>query len=273
MSLPLVSIIVPCYNQAEYLPDALDSILAQTYPNWECLIVNDGATDNTEDIAQQYVEKDKRFEYIYQNNKGLPGARNTGILNSSGEFILPLDGDDIIHKDYILEAINHFKISPETKLVYCNAQKFGSESALWKLPDYSYNLLLSGNLIFCSAVYKKTDFIEAGMYDESMTAFEDWELWIRLLDDGSIVKRLDGVYFYYRIKPASMNKMNIDAIERLKYKIYLKHIKCYQKRFPSFISLLEENNKLKSMYRDSIDYKVGNNLVNLFRKLLNLFRK
>lgn len=74
----LVSIIVPCFNQAHFLPETLDSLLNQTYQNWECIIVDDGSTDDTKKIAEEYEKRDDRFRYIYQENKGLPGARNTG---------------------------------------------------------------------------------------------------------------------------------------------------------------------------------------------------
>ena len=79
MNNPLVSIIVPCYNQAQYLPETLDSVLAQTYPYWECIIVNDGSPDNTEEIAKHYCEKDSRFKYVYKENGGLSSARNVSL--------------------------------------------------------------------------------------------------------------------------------------------------------------------------------------------------
>ena len=78
----LVSIIIPCYNLSQYLPETLDSVLAQTYQSWECIIINDGSIDNTEKITKLYVDKDKRFKYIYQNNQGVSSARNNGIRNS-----------------------------------------------------------------------------------------------------------------------------------------------------------------------------------------------
>lgn len=108
MTPPLISIIVPCYNQAEYLDECLQSVLDQTYYNWECIIVNDGSSDNTEIVAQQWLNKDGRFKYSAKENAGLSLARNTGIANTNGEFILPLDADDKIGKDYCTKAIEVF---------------------------------------------------------------------------------------------------------------------------------------------------------------------
>ncbi|MFV8358229.1 glycosyltransferase family 2 protein, partial [Flavobacterium sp. XS1P32] len=91
MNNPQVSIIVPCFNQAQYLSEALKSVLEQTYENWECIIVNDGSPDDTKQIAQKWVEKDSRFKYIFKENGGLSSARNEGINYAKGTFILPLD--------------------------------------------------------------------------------------------------------------------------------------------------------------------------------------
>lgn len=92
-SKPIVSIIVPCYNQGHLLCDALDSVLMQTYIDWECIIVNDGSTDNTESVALAYCEKDARFMYFYQDNQGVIASRNNAIRKSNGRYILPLDGE------------------------------------------------------------------------------------------------------------------------------------------------------------------------------------
>jgi glycosyltransferase involved in cell wall biosynthesis len=271
--IPEISIIVPCYNQAQYLSETLESVLAQEYTYWECIIVNDGSIDNTEEISKKYVEKDGRFIYITQKNAGLPKARNSGINRASGKYILPLDADDLIHKDYIFKAIEAFNENTRTSLVYCVAQKFGVENYLWEQADFNYLLLLKGNMIFCSAIFRKSDFLEVGQYDELMDGgFEDWELWIRLLNETSVVKKLPETYFFYRVKSYSMNRMPLKEIESLKYKIYLKHLELYKKYFISPISLLEENDFLKAVYKNSPDYKFGNLLINPLRKMYIFFK-
>ena len=102
----LVSIIIPCYNQADYLPETLESIIQQTYPDWEAIIVNDGSPDNTEEIALQYTQKDSRFKYYKKENGGLSSARNYGIHRANGKYIIPLDSDDLIAPTFIEEGIN-----------------------------------------------------------------------------------------------------------------------------------------------------------------------
>ena len=91
-----VSVIIPCYKQAVFLPDALESLLKQTYRNWEAIVVNDGSPDNTEEVVRQYMQQDNRISYLPQQNQGVSAARNNGIKQAKGEFILPLDADDWI---------------------------------------------------------------------------------------------------------------------------------------------------------------------------------
>ncbi len=83
----LVSVIIPCFNQGNFLSESLDSVLTQTYPHWECIIVNDGSPDNTDDIAQLYCNKDKRFRYLQKKNGGLSSARNAGLKVMLGEYV------------------------------------------------------------------------------------------------------------------------------------------------------------------------------------------
>ncbi|RXM52018.1 MULTISPECIES: glycosyltransferase family 2 protein [unclassified Chryseobacterium] len=202
---PLISIIVPCYNQAVYLDECLESVLQQTYQNWECIIVNDGSPDNTEDFAGKWVERDSRFHYLHKENGGLSSARNAGIDIAKGEWILPLDADDKISPVYLELAEKEF--NKGYTVIYCEAEKFGVESGKWILPDYNTQTLALRNIIFCSAFFKRTDWEKAGGYDTSLIyGLEDWEFWISILKDGGKVYRINHVCFYYRIKENSMIK-------------------------------------------------------------------
>ena len=151
----LVSIVIPCYNQAVYLSETLDSLLKQKYNLWEGIVVDDGSPDNTKQVALEYVEKDSRFKYVYKPNGGLSSARNKGISLAVGEFILPLDADDIIQPEYLEEAVNAFQKNPDTKLVYCLGQFFGERTGLWNLSYKGYKSLLIKNSLFCSVIYRK----------------------------------------------------------------------------------------------------------------------
>jgi glycosyltransferase involved in cell wall biosynthesis len=241
MNIPLVSIIVPCYNQAQYLDEALQSVLDQTYSNWECIIVNDGSPDNTAIIASVWTARDPRFKYICKENSGLSSARNAGIEVAKGEFILPLDADDRIGSNYLKLATQAFKHNADLRLVYCNAEKFDVVNEFWHLKPFSLLELAIENMIFCSAIFKKKDWQLFGGYDETLIyGLEDWEFWITLLKNGGEVEKLDKVCFYYRIKDNSMmlnlnsNKENNE--KQLAY-ISIKHADFFVSQKGSFPSL------------------------------------
>jgi glycosyltransferase involved in cell wall biosynthesis len=244
MNDPLVSIIVPCYNQAQYLSEALLSVLDQTYNEWECIIVNDGSPDNTEAVAQEWLEKDTRFKYFYKENGGLSSARNAGITIAKGEFILPLDADDRIGPNYLSLAVNEFKKDAELKVVYCKAEKFGDEVGEWKLPEFSLKRLVRTNMIFCSAIYKKSDWKLVEGYDINLLyGLEDWEFWIALLKNNGKVKRIELNCFFYRIKKDSMAQVINDEQSQLSEKYVLsKHSKFffdnYDKLFKAQVNIM-----------------------------------
>lgn len=279
MTDPLVSVIVPCYNQAVYLSDALDSIFAQSYQNWECIIVNDGSTDNTEDVANNYCQLDSRFRYLYRSNGGLANARNCGIKMSHGCYVLPLDADDKISSDYLRDAINVLEKNPEVKLVYCKAEFFGEQRGIWNLPEYSYDRLLFQNHIFCSAVYRKSDFDATNGYDDKMkSGWEDWDFWLSLLKRGDKVYKIERVHFYYRIRQSSMLRAMTSKDEQSLYRlIYQNHKQIYDAEFNHLFNLVELDGyrrrvevveaKYEAVLR-SRDYRIGS----LLLRPLRLFR-
>ncbi|MDR0829445.1 MAG: glycosyltransferase [Prevotellaceae bacterium] len=202
---PLISVIVPCYNQAKYLDECLQSVKNQTFTNWECLIVNDGSPDNTEEIAQHWAENDSRFRYFKKENGGLSSARNFGIEHALGEWVLPLDADDKISKNYMQLAENEFNNG--YTVIYCQAKKFGAKNKLWKMRDFSLYALSKTNMIFCTAFFRKSDWQKVGGYDTNLiSGWEDWEFWIAMLKNGGKVLKINEVCFYYRIKKNSMIK-------------------------------------------------------------------
>lgn len=239
----IVSVVIPCYNQAEFLPETLDSLIAQEYENWEGIIVNDGSSDNTEEVALAYLKKDIRLRYIKKENGGLSSARNCGISHAIGEYILPLDSDDIIRPEYIKEAIKAFEKEPHLKLVYCLGYCFGVVTELWDLVYTDYSSLLLQNSIFCSAIYRKKDWQKIGGYDELMRkGFEDWEFFIRLLDDNSLVYQIPIPLFYYRTKEVSMvtATRTREARMALEDYIYIKHRDKYESHFGGLFDVHRE---------------------------------
>lgn len=245
----LISIIVPCYNQAHFLSEALQSVIEQTYPNWECIIVNDGSLDYTELVAQEWLEKDDRFKYFKKENGGLSSARNAGIAISIGVYILPLDADDKIHSTYLEKIVKAFFENPELELVTSRIQFFGAKNTEYILPDYSYKKLLVQNCFVCSSAFKKNDWARVGGYDQNMKSFEDWEFWIRILNEKSKVYKIPEMMFIYRKQEQGSLSNSFKTHSHFYYYlydyVYEKHKNVYKKYFPNPILAYNENLILK----------------------------
>ncbi|GAB6082639.1 glycosyltransferase family A protein [Desulfuromonas carbonis] len=204
--MPKVSVIIPCFNQGDYLDEAVQSVLAQTYGDFEVVIVNDGSTEAaTNDLLAGYRQSQCRV--VQTSNQGLAAARNNGIREATGDYILPLDADDRIGANYLQEAVRILDADPRVGIVYCEAEKFGAQQGRWRLPEFSLRKMLFSNLIFCSAVFRRADWELVGGYRTNMkSGWEDWDFWLSVLELGREVVKLPQTLFFYRVKEASMIK-------------------------------------------------------------------
>lgn len=258
---PLVSIIVPCYNQAEYIAETLESIVQQTYQNWECIIVNDGSPDNTDEVVSQWIKKDNRFQYLKKTNSGVCDTRNKGIEKAKGKYILPLDADDKIAPQYISDAIDEFERDKSIKLIYCNKILFGVVNSQKPCPPYSFEKMLSENLIHHAAIFKKSDFDQTNGYNLNMhDGLEDWDFWLTLLNSQDKVIKLDGFYYFYRIKSISRStEIDVEKNERLILQIFKNNQDKYLEYYNpvrDHINHLYYKNELK-LLQNSKEYKLG----------------
>lgn len=199
----LVSVVVPCFNQARFLSEAFRSLQAQTHKHWECIIVNDGSTDDTERIARALVATDARVRVINQSNLGLSGARNRGLAETSGSYVQFLDADDLLESRKLEHQVDFLARHPEIGIAYGEARYFTTENPdlrcfsligddvvwkeaqpwigpLWSSGRTLPEILLERNImaVNCALVRRKV-FEVAGLWDERMKSLEDWEFWAR----------------------------------------------------------------------------------------------
>lgn len=200
---PLVSVVVPVYNMEAFLPETLDSILASDYPNFEVVVVDDGSKDASYRIACDYAKKDQRVRAYTQPNGGACAARNQAVRLAKGEFILPVDADNLIEPGLIADSVKEILKDPSVKVVAPRADFFGERTGEWKLPPFSLHLLARKNIMDTCALYRKVEWERAGGYCESIIAREDWEFWIAVLKDGGKVVRLPEIGLHYRIRNVS----------------------------------------------------------------------
>ena len=218
---PLISIIIPSYNVASYLPDACDSLLAQTYANWEGIIIDDGSSkDNTAEVAQAYCAKDKRFRYIYQENKGLSGARKTGIDAAKGAYIQFLDADDALLPSRLEEMLQIANQADEKTIFYsdftiglnntlkgnlANSSRPHSIGRALHFMDMFTGwrtkfLFVPACPFFPTAIFSTID------YDASLRSVEDWDLYLSILSKGYVFMPMPSKNILYRENPGGLSK-------------------------------------------------------------------
>lgn len=250
MSQPLISIIVPCYNQAQYLDESLQSVLDQTYQNWECIIVNDGSTDDTEKKTKDWLQKDSRFKYLYQENLGVSTARNNGIANSVGSYIQFLDGDDILQKDKLAYQAARLDANDEIDIIYGGNKYFfdGNKEQLYAVhpmniiptidmqhtDDGQLDILLLRNVsTICATLYRRKIFDHIRFKN---TIFEDYLLHITLAynnfkfhfeksEQGNCLIRLtNNSQFIRHLEDKVNNQIFFDEVKKIRSKYNTKFL-------------------------------------------------
>ena len=239
-----VSVIIPCYNQGHFLEESLNSVAAQTFQDFEIIVVNDGSTDKASIRILENLDREK-VRVIHQENMGLAGARNTGIEHGRGEYVLPLDADDRIEPDYLEQAVRILDSMPKVGIVYCRAQLFGAVETEWQLPDYSLQEMLKDNLIFCSALFRRSDWQVVGGYDTGMVyGWEDYDFWLSLIERGREVYRLPEILFCYRVASDSMvrSKEKWQKVAMFK-RIYQRHTALFHDNIEVWIEAVLDTGK------------------------------
>lgn len=227
-----VSVIVPVYNGENYIASAIQSVLAQTYADWELIAVNDGSTDNSQNILTSF-ESEPRVRVINQKNRGLAAARNAGIAVASGEFVGLLDGDDEWRPRFLEEMLALAAANSSRAVFYCCAQCMDSTGedlpqlagAKSVKPAEMYRTLLDANFIIPSTVMMKRDvLLNAGGFDQTQPAMngcEDWDLWLRLSPTCDFIGTTQCLA-RYRIHAGSMST-DLRAMQRAKRTVVEKH--------------------------------------------------
>ena len=197
-----ISCIIPCFNHQEYVATAIASALDQTIP-CEIIFVNDGSTDNSLEIAKSFQNKGVRI--VNQVNKGLPSARNTGIMNATGDYILPLDSDDMLMEKAI-EKITEVAEQTNADVISSSFKCFGlsqQEITLMENPTIE-DFKIANRVGYCSAI-KREALLEVGGYSPRMwVGWEDYHLWFDLLLRGKKIVTIPEVLWLYRVKEYSM---------------------------------------------------------------------
>lgn len=192
---PLVSIVIPFYNEKELIFNLLKHLKNQTYKNWECIVVNDGSDCNKSEFGKKVMGVDKRINYIYQDNMGVSAARNTGVKKSKGTYIQFIDSDDDISINKIENAVKLFTKNKNVDGVCCGFQIAGKKKSKNKIlsgESFERNKLLEKLIeknIFMinSIVFKKSVFEKLGGFRTGLSTVEDWDFWLRFVENNFVI--------------------------------------------------------------------------------------
>jgi glycosyltransferase involved in cell wall biosynthesis len=192
-----VSVIVPCYNHGKFIHEMLQSVLKQTYPFYEVIIVNDGSTDDTADILNRI--KHKKVRIFHTANHGPAHARNIAIENAKGDLIVNLDADNKIAGEFLEQCVTIMDNHPNVGIVYSRVECFGATSGIYQIPEYNFENMLRWNCIDGNACFRKSDWERTEGYKINMHyGYEDYDFWLSILELGREVHKIDQTMVYYR---------------------------------------------------------------------------
>lgn len=256
---PLVSVIMPAYNAERYIADSIRSVLAQTFTDWELVVVDDGSTDGTAEVVRHLAAGESRVKYIFQENGRLGKARNTAILNSSGRLIAFLDSDDLwlpqklelqvraqeeTAADVVFTGAYIFHgddVTDETRAFPIRPGKFRGQDIL--------DLLLKSNFIpVMSVMMKREAFDEAGPFEEAMPyhGCEDYDLWLRLAKRGAVFYGLEEKLVRYRRHPSAMTHKDSHVLKPM-LKVIARHID------DGTLPQIDKKRRIRGLYRRIIE--------------------
>jgi glycosyltransferase involved in cell wall biosynthesis len=235
-----VSVVIPCYNQGEFILEAISSVESCQEAVYEIVIVNDGSTEPLTKKVLQYL-KDNGYWVIDQSNQGLARARNKGISKARGRYILPLDSDNKIRPEYLTKSIEILDKSPEIGVVYGDVQLFDRRKDILPVPDFDINKLAMGNYIDACAVLRKQVWLDCGGYDDKIPdklGYEDWDLWLGAAAKGWKFYHIPEVMFDYRVREDSMVSLCRipENHEKLVRYISTKHLDIYKSNFANILA-------------------------------------
>ena len=225
--LPRVSVIMPCFNQGQYVDDAINSVINQSFKDIEIVLIEDCSTDN---FTREYVRK-KNFpntkKIINSNNLGVSASRNKAIQAARGIFILPLDADDMIRSDFISAAIDVID-KDIADVVYSKVEFFGDRKGPFKLPEFSLRKMLQCNAVVNTALFRKSAWASVHGYSSEMKAgVEDWDFWLSLIESGHRFHRINRSLFCYRQHGVSRTTTAVTQVHELHELIFKRHKNLY----------------------------------------------
>ena len=228
-STPMVSVVMPCYRQAEYLREAVESVVAQIFTDWELIIVNDGSPDDTSAVARGLIaaHPDRAIRLIEKANGGVSAARNTGIAAARGVYILPLDADDLIRPTMLEQTVSLLEDRPDLAIAYTDITHFGVVDRTIQAAEFDAAKIPHGNQLNCCSLYRWEAWELCGGYRPFHWGYEDWDFWVNCTAHGLRAQRIPESLLLYRVKDSSRDTVAVMHDQELRARIVLNQPQLY----------------------------------------------
>ena len=230
--IPVVSVIMPCYNQARYVSEAMESVFRQTDTRWELIVINDGSTDETTSVVGEFIQShpERDIRLLEQQNRGPSAARNAGARVARGSFFITLDADDRIAPTFIARCMAELERDPKTGFVYTHIRRFGLVNDTYELPPFdARSIVHEDNTVAVCALMRKSMWEDVGGYNETMVnGYEDWDFWVGCIEKGWYGLRIPEALFEYRIGTAGVNRKANEQRMSLIARIVTNHPSLYE---------------------------------------------
>jgi glycosyltransferase involved in cell wall biosynthesis len=230
-AVPAVSVVIPCYNQAEFLGDAVESVVGQSFTDWEVVIVDDGSPDRTAEVAEGLARRhpDRHIRIVRQQNSGPARARNAGIEQARGSYVLPLDADDRIAPEMLARTHALLEERPDVSIAYTDCRCFGAEDSVVAAGSFDAWTLPTHNQLGYCALYRREVWEGVGGYNPNMShGFEDWDFWVGALEHGFTAVRIPEPLFLYRVREGTRTADAEAHRSELRSQIRLNHPALYR---------------------------------------------
>lgn len=277
---PLVSVIMPCYNDGKYITEAVNSIIKQTYTNWELIIIDDGSDDI---CTIRILNKLKRDNIIIlrREHEGVVKARNTAISNSKGKYIIPMDADDIAEPQLLEKYVEIAEMNPNIGIVYCIYEYFEMRQGIYNLPKYSIPNMLVSNCINNTSLFRREDWERVDGYNSNMEmGCEDYDFWLSILELGRKVQLVPEVLLHYRVKSRAGRTTAIDIKREyaISNQIFENHKALYKENWDSVMKVEREKiialqEQINCLYNEKYKWRMRLYRIPLLYKVLHkIFR-
>ena len=245
----MISVIIPCYNQGRYLKEAIKSVIAQTYKDWEIIIINDGSTDNSRDVAFRFSSQDENILLYELDDVGASNARDFAIRKARGKYYIPLDADDKIEPRYMEKTLSILQKNDDLGFVYVDTIYFDQiSSRVIPSPEYNFIRLIQGNFISYCSLFRRNAYFDCDGYDlNNFGYFEDYQLYINYGRRGWYGKHLAEPLFRYRVHPESSMQTGRTRSMGAVYNAYIKTQ--YPELYP--VELVNQAKEILMPYKDN----------------------